>query len=202
MKKSEKTLLAVFLGLLFLGVNWMLFQRFTEYTSTYDDDITRLTARRVQLNKLAEVQPEWLERRNWVTSNLPLYPSVDERDTYLINFIRKAASDSGVEIDRGPEAVPAKIEGHYESTGVTVTIVGEIEPVTRFLYSLQEPSSFRALTSVRLQPAKKGESALRTEISVEQWWAPNSLAAAQAATVVPQPPAPAANPPSLFPSNG
>ncbi len=202
MKQSEKTLLAVFLGLLLIGGNWMLFQLFSEHTSTYDDDIARLTSRRAQLNKLAEERPEWLDRKNWVTSKLPLYPSIDERDTYLINFIRRSASDSGVEIDRGPEAIPSKIEGHFESTGVSVTVKGEIESVTRFLYALQEPTAFRALTSVRLQPAKKGESALRTEISVQQWWAANSLAAVQAAAAIPEEPAPAAAPPSPIPSNG
>ncbi|CAN5248765.1 hypothetical protein BH23VER1_BH23VER1_32280 [soil metagenome] len=182
---NEKRLTALF-GLIVIGGGAFLgFSTISNRKAALVAKEASLKNSLFQLENLMEEREHWLNLRQWVEERLVAYRSVDERDTYLITIIRNKAEDAGVEITRGPQPLDPEVSPFYEETVVNVTVDGDIKGIVQWLYTLQDPEQFRAITSVKLTP-KKEEGQLQCEITIEQWWRLDSLEiAAQSSPALP-----------------
>lgn len=194
---SEKMILVgIFGGAAFVVLNFFLYGIVEEKKAALVQGRTTLDQRIFQLQELQKERDEWLSKRTWVSSKLPMYQSVNDRETFLISMVNSAAAGAGVEVTNGPNQIPGSQGDYFEETGVSATVTGTIEGVMRWLYSLQDPDSFRAVTSVKIDAPKKGDpTEITCEATLIQWWSPDSAAIADAGGPSAPAPAPAAPPP-------
>ena len=170
LKASEKRLLVIFLAGLFLVINFFGYQEYAARSDRLSGQGSQLRLQKKKFEVLLRDRETWVDRRDWVVRRLPQYRTIDDRDVHLVNLIRSAAASSSLEIVAGPNPLPTKDGEHFEETLVNVTVDGEIEPLVRFLHSLQDPEQFRSLTSLQMLPAKKDSSDIRCELTLAQWW--------------------------------
>jgi|GEM_PF-2765572 len=186
LKTSEQRLLIIVGILAFCLLNFYLYGELVHKRDKMTKDFERLTQRQFRLQGLLDERALWEDRRRWVGERLPAYRTIDDRDTHLITFVRHHANTTGLEIFK-ENPLPSKLEANYEETAIDVGVQGEIEPVIRWLYSLQDPEKFRSITSLSMKKAKsRGDSTeIRLEITLSQWWSPESqkMAAENAAAV-------------------
>lgn len=171
LKTSEKRLLGIFVVGLFIVVNFFAYQEYDTKYSGLNLSESKLKLQKAKYELMLGDRETWIDRRDWVVRRLPQYRTIDDRDTHLVTLVRNAVSSAGLEIVAGPNPLPTKESEHFEETLVDVTVDGEIEPLVRFLHSLQDPEQFRTLTSLQMLPAKKESSEIRCELTLAQWWA-------------------------------
>lgn len=190
---SEKLiLLGIFGGAAFVVLNFFLFGIVEEKKAALVQSRTTLEQRIFQLEEMQKERDEWLSKRMWVSSKLPMYQSVNDRETFLISMVNSAAASAGVDVTNGPNQIPGSQGDYFEETGVSATVTGTIEGVMRWVFSLQDPDSFRAITSVKIDAPKKGDpTEISCEVTLVQWWSPDSAAIAGVGDGGPQAPAPA-----------
>ena len=183
LKPSEFRLLLLFAVLVFVTLNVFGFTFLNDRRKEVLVQKKALTARIEEGKGLERQEQEAINKEAWLNSRVPVYASVDQMKTFLIQFVEQRAASFQLALDLQPEE-PEVRDGYMRSM-LQVKLSGAIEPVCEFLFSLQDPEQFRAITAFDLQAKAKDPKTVFAEFTIEQWWNPASLSLVENAQAEP-----------------
>ena len=177
LKKSEKRLLVAFLAALFAVANFLLYRGVAGVQGRANLKVDKLENEMLLMSDLLAEKELWRAREEWLRSKQPVFDASGERgnsraevDEDLLNTVRMTAGKFAVTLES--EKLPEPDEHPlYVQAVARVSGTGSIEGVMRWLYELQKPQDFRAVTFFELKAQKDDPSILSCEIQVERWYA-------------------------------
>jgi hypothetical protein len=182
LKPSEKRLLSIFGGALFLIANVAAYTLYQSSSTKADLDQKKLQAEVKRLQALQSQVPTAVSYREAIAQHLTRYDSLDSRDTYLGTFIQNAvdrldlriAKNAPLATDVGTPEQPV----NFIKSGYQAEVTGPWDKVLEFIHGLQEPTEFRYVKSmtisVRKSEAQDGDSELVCQFVLQKWWHPDS----------------------------
>ena len=177
LKQSEKRLLVAFLAALFIVVNLFVFTQVSKVQRSAESKVRKLESELLVMGDLLAEGDLWRARESWLAAKQPVFDESGERgatraevDEDLLNTIRATARKFAVTLEE--EKLPEPEEHpHFVQAVARVSGVGSIEGIMRWIYELQKPQEFRAVTFFELRPQKDDPSILTCEMRLERWYA-------------------------------
>ena len=172
LKPSEFRLLLAFGVIAFLLLNvW----GYTVVKRNHDGLIAEQSRLNGRLNtaKIYEgLEQESLNKQSWLLSRVPVYRDQDHMRTHLLKFVEQRALSFGL----SPELQPKEPDfgNDFHRSSLQVKVSGSIDVIGEWIFTLQDPEAFRAITSLDLTAKAKDPKTVYAEIVIEQWWDPNS----------------------------
>ena len=180
MKKSEKMLLTLFVGLILafvLGGGGMLALR--NYIEVREE-IDLLRDRLSDMNLAIAEGSDWAEKHAWLDEHAPLFTSSQEASARLLETITREAEklslDIGAkefleqarQIDSDGELVEE--DGSFAKATVKTTLNGVSEkPFFAWLHALQQADSFIGVTRLQINPSGTNKT-INAEVEFTQFF--------------------------------
>jgi hypothetical protein len=111
----------------------------------------------------------------WLAENEPDPEEGGAVQSRLESFVTNQARAAGLTTDR-PKILPNDTEGvYYHKAIFEIKATGMEDGLYRWLIQLHDPSSFRAVTSLRLSPNREDDTQIDAVVRVQQWYVPQVL---------------------------
>ncbi len=177
LKTSEKRLLGFFLVAIFIVVNLFVFTKISKVQHSAETRVKKLASELLIMSDLLAERDMWHEREAWFAASQPVFDASGangatraEIDEDLLNTVRATARKFSITLE--DEKLPEPEEHPFFVQAIArVSGVGSIEGMMRWLYELQKPQDFRAVTFFELKPQKDDPSILTCTMTVERWYA-------------------------------
>ena len=180
MKKSEKVLLSLFVGLVLafvLGGGGMLAVR--NYLEVREE-VDLLRDRLSDMNLAIAEGSDWAAKQEWLDENTPLFTSSQEASARLLETITREAEklsldiggkeflEQARQIDSDGEFIEE--EGSFDKATVKTTLNGVSEKLFfAWLHALQQPKSFIGVTRLQIVPSGTNKT-INAEVEFTQFF--------------------------------
>jgi Type II secretion system (T2SS), protein M subtype b len=171
LSSREKTLSIAVGAIVFLFVNFFVFDKFTK-------DRARLAAAlQVKAGQLQLMQvrlkdkEKWAQREAWLASHQPVLANEDLAGVQLLDRVKELAKKHDITILSSAIRVPAR---RAEATAVAVEVKTKSpwKSLIGFLAELQHPDQFVVLERSNLKVDDKENTLMRGEFTIAKWYAP------------------------------
>lgn len=175
MKKSEKRLLFILLGLALLGAVVIFSNVYFEKRDELRSEQENLAAEWEEIEILFEERELWEMRANWLTANQPKYTSSDQVANEIFD-IAQAKGVKGVETSKQVLIpIDEEVSPHYIQAGVSLQAKGSLPDVLRWIYDLTRPETFRVVRNLSLAPDKENPESIIAKFELLRWYAPKNI---------------------------
>ena len=176
MTSSEKRLLTIFSGAVFILANGFGFFMISNAMDTVSREKSRVTQRINSLNQAKLMAPEAELAREWMNEHVKTYADEFQRDSHLDSLIKGRLTD-GLSLDvrkNFPLRTDDKGE-HFVKSRYQATVQGPWLDVKEFIFRLQKPTELRFVPRINMVPRKSetddAEQEIEITVELEQWWA-------------------------------
>ena len=164
MKKSEKRLLTILLSLAFLAGLVLILD-------LYKDMREELLAEKARLDmEWVEEKEIWEVRSNWLEQNQPTLTSNEAISQAIFND-SKAENRRGITVTK-QTLLPVETAGSYVQAGVAVVASGELAAISRWIYDMTRPITFRAVRNISIRPSPDDPSKVTAQFELVRMYAP------------------------------
>ena len=169
--KRESKLLVIFLGAIFVILNFMgvafLVGRQGELRSKLGD----LRNERLEANSWLAEKDLWQQREEWMDSKQPKLQNTGEANAALLEALQTGARKQNITIMEQGFGEP-NTQPSYQEISVKLKINGSLESITRWLVELQQPGNFQAVPTLSMK-SDSDPSKVICELTVARWYAVN-----------------------------
>jgi hypothetical protein len=159
--KSEKVLLAILIGIIFVGGNFYGYQWLASKQASLD--LTRAQLRADQAEAEVDLQKAdvWAKRKAWIQAQEPVLGEEGDTKAKVLEYVLKGARDHHLEIleqtlnDSQPGVAGTRIN-------VSIKIKGGMEGLCQWLSELQKPERFYAISLLSLKADQDQKSMVAT----------------------------------------
>jgi len=88
--------------------------------------------------------------RDWISANPPPTDTAEQASTSLLQVVRTAAEETGLKVIE-ENLLPAPGVDAGTATALQTKVSGPVPGVTKFLFALQSPTSWRSITRMIIQ---------------------------------------------------
>jgi len=171
MKASEKRLAMVFALLVAVIGGLVLVQKLKSWQISLKLREEAAALEKIGNDELLADSEEWRARNTWLKENQPQAKSDLEADSELMNTLLSQAQKAGVTVlnKQFLEAVKGEF---YDQHGVTLTVKGDVPGVFRWIYSVQSPTNFRVVPSLKITPDKDDPAKVTCAVQFWCWYQP------------------------------
>lgn len=170
MKRSEKRLLAILLSLLVLGGLVLSFDIFREKRQELLAEQSRLEMEWVEIEALFEEKEIWELRAAWLEQNQPSFTSNEAISQAIFND-SMAENRRGIDITK-QTLLPVETTDTYVQAGISVTASGELAAISRWIYDITRPASFRTIRNLAIRPNADDPGNITAQFELLRWYAP------------------------------
>ncbi len=149
--RNEKLLLGVLIAVVFIGGNYFGYDWLAQQQAKLKLDVARLRADNAEAELALEESDMWAQRKAWIAAQEPAMAG-DEGTTKaaVLEAVLKGARENKLEVQ---EQNLGDVEQGAAGTrvNVAVKVKGGMEPLVKWLTSLEKPDQFYAITSFSLK---------------------------------------------------
>ena len=171
MKASERRLLGLFLLLLAIVGGMVLTRRLKEWQHRIDVAEHRLSLEKMETDVMLAQGPEWKAAGTWIAEHQPVAKDKSEADEELFNNVRNSAIAAGLSISNQQWQTPSD-STYYHQAGVTLTVKGDVPTLFGWLYSMQSPTAFAVIPTLKLKPDKEDDKKVQCDLTIWRWSQP------------------------------
>jgi len=171
MKASEKRLLAMFLLVLAVIGGMVLTQRLKAWQHDVEMKEHKLSLEKMETDAMLAQAGEWKAAAVWLAENQPPAKDKTEADNELYQTVRQKAEGAGLTVSN-QQFQPSEETDYYHQAGVTLTVKGELPAVFRWLYSMQSPTTFGVIPSVKVKTDKDDDKKVQCDVIFWRWSQP------------------------------
>lgn len=187
MNTREKRLLILFGVVIFAVLNFYGYSLYSAKMKALDQEIgtkgNEILGKPATglIGEIAIAEQNLAERESreremaWLSENEPEPEEGGAVQSKLESFVTNQASASGLTTDR-PKILPNDTEGSYYHKAIfEIKATGMEQGLYNWLVRLHDPSSFRAVSSLRLSPNREDDTKIDAVVRVQQWYVPEVL---------------------------
>jgi Tfp pilus assembly protein PilO len=171
MKASEKRLLGFFLLLLAVVAGMLLTQRLKAWQHSLEVAEHRVSLERMETEGMLAQGDQWRGAAAWLAQNQPAAKGKTEADDELYHSVRQKAESAGLTVSN-EQFQPSEDTDYYHQAGVTLSVKGELPALFRWLYSMQSPTEFGVIPSLKVKPDKEDEKKVQCDLTYWRWSQP------------------------------
>lgn len=171
MKASEKRLLSLFLLLLAAVGGMVLTQRLKAWQHNVEVKEHKLSLERMETEGMLAQASEWKAAAAWLAEHQPPAKDKTDADNELYQTVRQKAEGAGLSVSN-EQFQPSEDTDYYHQSGVTLTVKGELPSVFRWLYSMQSPTMFAVIPSLKVKTDKDDDKKVQCDIIFWRWFQP------------------------------
>jgi len=185
MSDREKKLVLIFGLAAFVLINVFGIARFRQYRDKAHQDMIAAQKGIETAQNLRDIYDERADEIDWMADHRPEPKARQTVETELEQFATKEAQAASLTIasNGGKGKFLESLEtGYFHRARVEYTKVsGSEQALYHWLSRLRSPDDFRAVTFLRLKPDEKDDTQIDAQITVEQWFIPETGEAEDAA---------------------
>ena len=177
MSSREKNLLSLLLivGLIagvLIGYKKFYEPRYQDAERNLAEAKAKIDIAKTQLDSASVFEAEML----WITNNEREPLSEQNAQSSLQGFCQETAEGHGLTIKQQRPLASIRTEGaHYNRARMDMIVTGEESNFYNWIATLDDPSEFRAITSLTLYPLKEDDTKIESRLTIEQWFIPETL---------------------------
>ena len=171
MSSREKNLLSLLLFAGFLIFNFFLFAQFKQKKSLFESNLnTAETNLQLAINNQLNSE-QYTEQMQWLIENEPEPTNGETVQGQLQAFIDNQARMANLTIKGKQRFLPTDTQGnYYHRAQIEISVTGQEQNLYRWLHTINEPSTFRAATQIRLSPNTTDDALIDCTAIISQWF--------------------------------
>jgi hypothetical protein len=191
MNDREKKLVVMLGATAFAIVNLALyFKLYEPMRNKARKDIVASQATLKNADIFLDMRDQYADEIDWLEKHQPKTAPPQEIDASLQRFAQSESLRNGLKTKpRGQRILPSIQDPGliFARSRVEQNVTGREDALYRWLYRLQTPSEFRAITALRLAPDREDDTLIDCKVVVEEWFIDQDPMA-QPATQTPEKP--------------
>lgn len=152
LKQSEKTLVALCVGVVVLVGIWLYTSDYTERMTRARDKIASLEPQLTAAAAVTADAPFWMERQAWLDATMPAMGDAGQAHSSLLEHLQSSARERGLTLT-APVLLKPEADLHHRDLSINLQITGPDNAVFRWLGDLQSPEKFQLIKYLLLTPA-------------------------------------------------
>lgn len=171
LSKSEKTLLALCIGVLVLVVGFFGWKNHRTRLAAAREKIENLQSRFTAAVAASGDAPFWKERQAWLDATMPVMGDGGQAHSTFLEQLQKTARERGLAIT---SPVLLKPEGgpHHRDLSISLQVTGPDGALFRWLADLQSPEKFQLIKYLLLTPVAGQPARMTGNITVARLYKP------------------------------
>lgn len=117
----------------------------------------------------------WQARLDWLTTHQPAMTSENHASQELLDEVLSSAAANRLAVQK-KQLHEATRQPFFHEVGVTVSLVGDLPDVIRWMFALQDPESFRLVSLFKVIPDGKDQTKISVTVRVNRRHAPAVVA--------------------------
>jgi hypothetical protein len=176
MKASERRLLVI-LGLLAAVCGGaILSQRLLQMQRGIERREQTLELKRMEAAAMLAEGTLWQQRLDWLRTHQPGMTSENQASEQLLEEVLAATAAHRLVVQK-KQLHEASRQASYQEVGVTLTILGELPDVFRWMHGLLAPESFQSVSRLKITPDATEKTKVSAIVRVNRLHAPVTAAA-------------------------
>lgn len=187
MNTREKRLLILFGVVIFAMLNFYGYNVYAQKMGTLEGEIgsegnpilgkppTGLIGEIAVAEQNLEERDQKEQEMAWLAEVQPEPEDGGAVQSKLEGFVTQQAVAASLTTDR-PKILPNDETGvYYHKAIFEIKVTGKEDSLYRWLVKIQDPSAFRAITSLRLSPNREDDTLIDAVVRVQQWYVPKEI---------------------------
>jgi len=166
---SEKKLSLLFVGSIFLVLNFFLFEALVKHRKLVEKSIVQLKAEKSEASAWMADKEWWMKRRAWLQEKQPKPEAGGQESARLLEFLQQSARQQNITISQQKLNDPL-LAAYYREVSVQLEVKGPLDAVTKWLAGLQAPDRFHAITTLTLKSDAEPPKVI-CSLTVARWYA-------------------------------
>ncbi len=169
--KSEKTLLALCIGVLFVVGGFFVWRNHRTRMTAAQEKIENLESRFTAAVAASGDAPFWKERQAWLDATMPVMGDGGQAHSSFLEQLQETARARSLTI---ASPVLLKPEGgpHYRDLSISLQVTGPDNAVFRWLADLQSPEKFQLIKYLLLTPVAGQPTKMACNVTVARLFKP------------------------------
>lgn len=174
MSSREKNLITLLLLAGFLMLNFFLYSQYQQKKVLFQ---TNLDTAKNQLQRAIAIQEnsaQLSEEMQWLADNEPAPSAFQTVQGQLIQFAKNEAIKAKLTV-KDEKLIATDTSGaHYDRAQIQINVTGREEDLYRWLYTINEPTAFRAAIQIRVNPNTQDDTLIDCSAVIAQWFIPEN----------------------------
>ncbi|MEM9399342.1 MAG: hypothetical protein AAF984_03975 [Verrucomicrobiota bacterium] len=167
LKKSEKRLLIVFIGLIVVLVNISVIESMFAYNNKLEQRKSSYELKLKKADLWMKQKDYWLTRRAWISEHKPEFESSMDATSRLWQFVENRANDNQLMI-MSKTLRKSEQQTAYHEISVDLKATGSMEAICKWANDVSDPASFYVFKELTLKQTKEPNK-LEVSAIIAQW---------------------------------
>ncbi len=154
---SERRLVAIFVGLIFLLLNFFVIRWYSAGRQQLSAQVTALEQTAAEYRALLTERPQWEARQQWVQAHPLETHQGREAESRFAEEIQTTLTQNGLDID-AQQLKDSALDGGLVQAQLEFSVKGRLEQVIRWLCQIQQPGNHLVVQSLTLRRIDDGDT--------------------------------------------
>lgn len=161
----EMTLSAITIGIVVIGVSWLLGMPLVQRWMDAREQRLRLAQQRTVAERLVAMRPRWEDDYTQLRARIPQHGATDPVTAEMLKMIRRLADEHQMSISRIEPDKEQNIGDLYE-VAIDCTWESTLESMVQFLYAVQTQGAILDVRQLTVTPAQGAPGRLKGTFTV------------------------------------
>ncbi len=171
MKASERRLLMILGVLAALAGGAILTQRLLGRQHAIERREQTLELKQMEAQAMLAEAGLWKQRLDWLQANQPTLTSESQASEKLLEEMLAAAARHNLVVQK-KQLHESSRQAFFHEVGVTLTVLGDLPDVFRWMHGLLTPESFQLVSQLKIVPDAKDKTKVIATVRINRRHAP------------------------------
>jgi len=176
MKTNERRLLLLALAVVAIMGGIIMAKQFRSWQQSLTMREETLGHERDLSEAILQETAMWDARDAWITQHQPVAKDNLQADEESFKPLEQKARDLGLTIEHS-QYLEHTVSPFWHQAGASMTVSGPLPTVFRWIYSVQSPTDFRVVPSLKITPVKDHPEQVTCIVQFWRWYQPMVTAA-------------------------
>jgi len=171
MNRRERLLSLLVVGVLFLLINFLVWNWLLGSVSRARTDLSRRRLKRKEQEILIKERDMWSQRDKWLQEHQPAFNGASEASTLLEQQLRPVAAKYNILLEN-PQIGSGETTPSHQTVWASVETKSDWPSLVHFLYDVQQPEAFIVFESATMNVDSTDPTKMRGKFKIARWFAP------------------------------
>jgi hypothetical protein len=171
MNRRERLLSLMVAGVVFVLINFLLWNWLLGAVSHARTDLANRKMKRKEQEILIKERDLWTQRDQWLQQHQPTFNGASEASTLLEQQLKPVAAKYNILLEN-PQIGSGETTPSHQTVWASVDTKSDWQSLVHFLYDVQQPEAFIVFESATLALDTGDPTKMRGKFKIARWFAP------------------------------
>jgi hypothetical protein len=171
MNRRERTLSFLVAGVVFVLINFFLWNWILGAVGRARTDLAERKLKRKEQEVLIKERDLWTQRDQWLQQHQPAFNGASEASTLLEQQLKPVAAKYNILLEN-PQIGSGETTPSHQTVWASVDTKSDWQSLVHFLYDVQQPEAFVVFESATLAVDNGDQTKMRGKFKIARWFAP------------------------------